>query len=62
VIDRLLLVNEVAAHLHCSRRQVENLIARGELASSKFGRRRVVREVTLARFIRERETLRGGRS
>lgn len=59
MLERLLLLDEVAAHLQCSSRQVEKLIARGDLASLKVGRHRVVLESTLARFVNDRE-YRGG--
>ena len=61
VLDRLLLLDEVAAHLKCSSRQVEKLIAGGHLASLKVGRHRVVRESALADFVEEREHRQGER-
>ena len=59
MLEPLLLLDEVATHLKCSSRQVEKLIARGDLASVKVGRHRVVRESTLIRFVRDWENREG---
>jgi len=48
---RLNDLNRVASRLSCTRRHVEKLIASGRLASIHIGRRHLVEEGELRRFI-----------
>jgi excisionase family DNA binding protein len=57
MLERLLSLDEVGDHLRCSKRQVEKLVARSEIASLKVGRSRVIRESTLERYIESVERL-----
>lgn len=50
----LLSVNQAAARLNLCRKSVENLILRKELRTAKIGRRVMIAEGDLERFIQKR--------
>ena len=51
---RLLAINEVAARLNLCRKSVENLVNRKELKVARIGRRVMIAEGDLERFIQKR--------
>jgi excisionase family DNA binding protein len=51
-VSELLTIDEVADRLRVGKRSVERWVAEGEIASVKIGRRRLVAETELERFLR----------
>ncbi|MFZ0995778.1 MAG: helix-turn-helix domain-containing protein [Candidatus Dormiibacterota bacterium] len=60
-VGRLLRVDEAAERLGLSRSFAWQLVGRGELGVVKLGRRTLVSEAELARFIEAHETVGTGR-
>ncbi|HVB13762.1 MAG TPA: helix-turn-helix domain-containing protein [Candidatus Dormibacteraeota bacterium] len=60
-VGRLLRVEEAAERLGLSRSFAWMLVSRGELGAVKLGRRTLVSEAELARFIEAHETAGTGR-
>jgi excisionase family DNA binding protein len=51
-VSTLLTIDEVAERLRVGKRTVERWVAEGEIASVKMGRRRLVQETELERYLR----------
>jgi excisionase family DNA binding protein len=51
-VSTFLTIDEVAERLRVGKRTVERWVAEGEIASVKMGRRRLVQETDLERYVR----------